>query len=164
MMKLRKKEKRFVKKPFSKSANSEKKDSESGKESNNTENMTCVSKNLKENVEYLKKRFSIPINGDVVLREFDIVIKDRKIPACLIFYDGMVNGMLINLNILQPLMLLSNLDVKGKNGEKDIAEYIHKSLVTHNQVKVSHEFDEIVGEINLAVAGFHRRNRCCLCL
>jgi len=40
--------------------------------------MTCVSKNLKENVEYLKKRFSIPINGDVVLREFDIVIKDRK--------------------------------------------------------------------------------------
>jgi len=42
MMKLRKKEKRFVKKPFSKSANSEKKDSESGKESNNTENMTCV--------------------------------------------------------------------------------------------------------------------------
>jgi len=103
MMKLRKKEKRFVKKPFFKSANSEKKDSESGKESNNTENMTCVSKNLKENVEYLKKRFSIPINGDVVLREFDIVIKDRKIPACLIFYDGMVNGMLINLNILQPL-------------------------------------------------------------
>jgi len=45
---LRKKEKRFVKKPFSKSANSEKKDSESGKESNNTENMTCVSKILKK--------------------------------------------------------------------------------------------------------------------
>jgi len=64
-----------------------------------------------------------------------------------------VNGMLINLNILQPLMLLSNLDVKGKNGEKDIAEYIHKSLVTHNQVKVSHEFDEIVGEINFGGCG-----------
>ncbi|ABN51902.1 MAG TPA: spore germination protein [Hungateiclostridium thermocellum] len=148
-----KKKKGSLRNLFSKSANSEKKDSESGKESNNTENMTCVSKNLKENVEYLKKRFSIPINGDVVLREFDIVIKDRKIPACLIFYDGMVNGMLINLNILQPLMLLSNLDVKGKNGEKDIAEYIHKSLVTHNQVKVSHEFDEIVGEINFGGCG-----------
>jgi len=82
--------------------------------------------NLKENVEYLKKRFSIPINGDVVLREFDIVIKDRKIPACLIFYDGMVNGMLINLNILQPLMLLSNLDVKGKNGEKTLPSIFTK--------------------------------------
>jgi len=62
-----KKKKGSLRNLFSKSANSEKKDSESGKESNNTENMTCVSKNLKENVEYLKKRFSIPINGDVVL-------------------------------------------------------------------------------------------------
>lgn len=66
----------------------------------------------------------------------------------------MVNGMLINLNILQPLMLLSNLDIKDKDGEKNnISEYINRSLVTHNQVKVSREFDEIVGEINFGGCG-----------
>ncbi|GAE89332.1 spore germination protein GerKA [Acetivibrio straminisolvens JCM 21531] len=116
--------------------------------------MVYVSKNLNENINYLKNRFSIPTNGDVVLREFDIIVKDKKISACLIFYDGMVNGMLINLNILQPLMLLSNLDIKDKDGEKNnISEYINRSLVTHNQVKVSREFDEIVGEINFGGCG-----------
>ncbi|HOM02525.1 MAG TPA: spore germination protein [Acetivibrio sp.] len=133
--------------------NGEKKDGDSKNENDSPEKMVYVSKNLDENVNYLKKRFSIPTNGDVVLREFDIVVKDKKIPACLIFYDGMVNGMLINLNILQPLMLLSNLDIKDKDGENNISEYIHRSLVTHNQVKVSREFDEIVGEINFGGCG-----------
>ena len=149
-----KKKKGLLKNLFSNSCDDEKKDGDSGKESDKPEKMVYVSKNLNENINYLKNRFSIPTNGDVVLREFDIIVKDKKISACLIFYDGMVNGMLINLNILQPLMLLSNLDIKDKDGEKNnISEYINRSLVTHNQVKVSREFDEIVGEINFGGCG-----------
>ncbi|HHV29142.1 spore germination protein [Acetivibrio mesophilus] len=149
-----KEKKGFIRSLFTRSSNDEKDSGSSDKKNNKLEKMVYVSKDITENIDYLKKRFSIPTNGDIVLREFDILVKDKTISACLIFYDGMVNGMLINLNILQPLMLLSNLDIKDKGTEnKNISEYIHKNLVTHNQVKVSREFDEIIDEINFGGCG-----------
>lgn len=44
-----------------------------------------ISKNLTDNIEYLKKVYSIPTNGDIVLREFEIVAKDKTIPLALYF-------------------------------------------------------------------------------
>lgn len=37
--------------------------------------MTKVSKTLSDNIAFLKKKYTIPDNGDIVLREFDIVAK-----------------------------------------------------------------------------------------
>jgi len=110
-----------------------------------------ISKKLSDNLEYMKKVYTIPINGDVILREFDITIKDDTIEAFIIFFDGMVDRKLINEAILQPLMLLSNLDIKGKFD--DIASYISKHLLPQNQLKVVNGYKELIGEVNFGGCG-----------
>ena len=75
-----------------------------------------VSIKLDENSDYLKRVYSVPENGDIVLREFDITVGSKIIRAFIIFYDGMTNDNIINSSIMQPLMLLSNLDIKGRKG------------------------------------------------
>lgn len=110
-----------------------------------------ISKKLSDNIDYLKKVYSIPINGDIVLREFDIVAKDKIIPACVIFYDGMTDRNIIDLAILQPLMLLSNLEVKGK--ENELSEYVSKHLLVHNQTKVTEKMGKVIDEINYGGCG-----------
>ena len=61
--------------------------------------------NLPENLNYIKNRFNIPLNSDIILREFDIIVKSKHYNAFLVFIDGMVDSNLINNFILKPLML-----------------------------------------------------------
>lgn len=110
-----------------------------------------ISKKLSENLEYIKQRFSSPINGDFIIREFDIVVKNKVIPAFLCFFDGMVDRKVINDDILQPLMLLSNLDIKGQ--EEDIAVYVRKHLIPQNQLMEFKEYDKVVDEVNFGGCG-----------
>ncbi len=110
-----------------------------------------ISKKLSENLEYIKSRFSIPDNGDVILREFDIIVKDKSIPAFLFFYDRMVDRKVIDDDIMAPLMLLSNLDIKSD--EKDIAEYIRKHLLPHNQIKETKRYRQVIDEVNFGGCG-----------
>lgn len=110
-----------------------------------------INKTLSVNLEYMKKVYSIPKNGDMILREFDIVVKDKVIPAFMLFYDGMVDRKVINDDILQPLMLLSNLDIKGDN--KNIAQYIKSHILPHNQLKEAKEYRKIIDEINFGGCG-----------
>ena len=105
-----------------------------------------ISKKITENLDYIKERYSIPINGDMVLREFDITVKDRTISAFAIFFDGMTDRMVINHAILQPLMMLSNLDIKGNPNE--LGEYIKNHLLPQGQLKVAYSFEEVIDEVN----------------
>lgn len=110
-----------------------------------------VSKKLSNNLKYMKEVFSIPQNGDMILREFDIVVKDKTIPAFILFYDGMTDREIINNYILQPLMLLANLDIKGD--EKSIADYIKNHILPQNQLKKTDEYMQVIDEINFGGCG-----------
>lgn len=110
-----------------------------------------ISRNLSDNLEYMKKVYSIPTNGDVMLREFDIITKEGPVAAFIIFIDGMTDRTVINLNILQPLMLLSNLDIKSK--EDDIGRYVKKHLLVHNQIKIASEYTTVIEEVNFGGCG-----------
>ena len=48
-----------------------------------------VSASIEENLAYMKKRFTYPINNDIVIRELKMK-NDRR--AFVMFIDGMVNG------------------------------------------------------------------------
>lgn len=111
----------------------------------------AISKDLKRSLEYMKKVYSIPNNGDIVLREFDIVIEKKPVGAFLMFFDGMTDRMVINTNILTPLMLLSNLDIKSN--EKDVLKYVDNHLLPHGQVKISRNYQEVIDEINFGGCG-----------
>jgi len=118
---------------------------------NQKKQISEISKKLSDNLEFMKKVYSIPQNGDIVLREFDIVVKDKVIPAFMLFYDGMVDRKVINDDILQPLMLLSNLDIKGD--EKSIADFIKNHILPHNQLKEAKEYRKVIDEINFGGCG-----------
>jgi len=123
------------------------KDENSKKESKNSKNQKDnISKKISENLDYIKKKYSIPTNGDIVLREFDITVKDRTISAFAVFIDGMTDRMVINHAILQPLMMLSNLDIKGNPNE--LGEYIKKHLLPQGQLNIFNTFEKVISEVN----------------
>ncbi|SNS96914.1 spore germination protein KA [Anaerovirgula multivorans] len=110
-----------------------------------------ISKKLSENLAYIKKIYRIPTNADVVIRKFKVVVKDMSVNAFMIFIDGMTNTKVIDDNILQPLMLLSNLDIK--TDDLDIAKYIESHLITHNQIKATKKFVDVIDEVNFGGCG-----------
>jgi spore germination protein KA len=110
-----------------------------------------ISKKLLINLEYMKKVYNIPINSDIIIREFDIIIHDKPVSAFIIFIDGMTDRKVINQNILNPLMLLSNLDIKTT--EQNIESYIRKHLLPQNQVKITDKFEDVINEINFGGCG-----------
>jgi len=110
-----------------------------------------ISKDLQINLEYIKKVYSIPINSDVKIREFNITVKDKVIPAFIVYIDGMVDSKLIDTNILQPLMLLSNLDIKSDN--YDVEEFVKNRLIPHNQMDVVTEYEKLFDEVNFGGCG-----------
>jgi spore germination protein KA len=112
-----------------------------------------ISKKLQENLEYIKNKYCIPNNGDVVIREFDIVVKNKAIPAFMVFIDGMVDRKVVNSSILQPLMLLSNLDIKGD--ENDITEYVKSHILPMNQIKEAVQHQDVVDEVNFGGCGIY---------
>lgn len=116
------------------------------KEKKTREEKTEISRKLSDNMEYLKKVYNTDINSDIVIREFDIIIRDKPVGAFLIFIDGMTDRKIISEFILQPLMLLSNMDIKSR--ETDVEEYIKKHLLPQNQFKTETKYREIIDGVN----------------
>lgn len=79
-----------------------------------------VSKDIKENLAFVKDAFESPKNFDLMIREFKVKMGSRGIDAFLIFYDGLANKEFINRDILNPLMV-SGID---QNAEDDAIEDI----------------------------------------
>lgn len=85
-----------------------------------------ISRNLKENLEYIKSIFAVPQNFDFIIREFDIKFDNCSIPAFLVFYDGLVNQTYINRDIMRSLIQSG-----GKvNEEEKPSEAIYRRLIT----------------------------------
>ena len=110
-----------------------------------------IKDNLLKNLEYIKKVYCIPINGDIVIREFNIVVKQKAIEAFAVFIDGMSDRKVINEAILKPLMLLSNLDIKSD--ENNIENYIKFHLLPQTQLKVANTYREVIEEVNFGGCG-----------
>lgn len=110
-----------------------------------------INKNLHINMEYIKSVYNIPANSDVLLREFDISVNGKIIHAFMVFIDGMVDRNIINRSILQPLMVMSNLEVK--NFEDHIVSYIYKQLIPQNQISMVTEFQKIIDGVNFGGCG-----------
>ena len=137
--------------------NSEKKDECGGDEPEEKdvaaedENKSKISKKLSDNLQHMKKIYNVPVNGDVIIREFEIRIKERSVSAFVIFIDGMVDRNVINMAILQPLMVLSELDSKAK--DKDVISYISSYILPDNQVAKATEYDAVIDMINFGGCG-----------
>ena len=105
-----------------------------------------ISDDITVNLEYMKNRFSIPLNCDIILRKFSINYKDEIIPAFIIFFDGMTDREIINSYILKPLMVDSIKEIK--ESEYDLENFILRQLLPHNQINVESKYSKVVDEVN----------------
>lgn len=117
-----------------------------------------VSKKLQENMEKIKHEFNIPVNQDVVIREFKVM---EQQDAFIVFMDGMVSKDIINDYILRQLMVGNRKKQEGKedtrstsNSEENKQEkenltidYIANNLLTINQITKEKEFEKIIQQV-----------------
>lgn len=101
-----------------------------------------ISPNLDKNLRYMKQRFSIPLNNDLVLRE--ITLKGNR-RAFLLLIDGMVDSSLVDLAIIEPLLHLPLITDEMIDKTKD---GIIQRLVAHCQGTTSYDIETVVEEIN----------------
>jgi spore germination protein KA len=127
-----------------KSERGQEKDKEK-KENPQKEEKSEITPELVRNLDFMKKKYFIPSNGDVMIREFKITFKDKVIDAFMIFIDGMTDRKVINDNILAPLMVFSNMDIKGND---ELKQFISNRLTPHNQIKIVEKYSDVIDEIN----------------
>lgn len=103
---------------------------------------TDISVSIDVNLEMLKKTLSIPANGDIVLREFVIPYK-VPVRAAMLYVEGLVNSVIMNQFILEPLMLTSEL-TKDDENTLTLAEIVEKRLLPNNQVMASGSINKLL--------------------
>ncbi len=86
---------------------------------------------LEANLAAMKQVLRYEINADVVVREFDIPTRPTT-RAAIVFMEGLASREAIDLAILQPLMLISNLDRERR--ELDVLDMVERRLLPGNQV------------------------------
>ncbi len=105
-----------------------------------------ITDDLDFNLKVIKQTYKIPNNSDLVNREFNITVKDKVLKGFIVFIDGMTDRTSVSHSILQPLMLLSNLDIREE--VKDIGEFIYNRLLPFNQITKVDNYRELIRNIN----------------
>lgn len=110
----------------------------SSEEKENDINISCK---IDENIKTLKNIFNMPVNQDVIIREFKVA---RKIEACLVFIDGMIDKSIVIQFTLPQLM-----DACALDGFEDGCpiDFLEKNILSIHQVVRMDNFKSIVPQI-----------------
>lgn len=122
---------------------------------------TKIFPSLNVNIEFLRTKYNLLINSDVILRQFTINARGKQYNAFLIYIDGMVDSQVMNEFILEPLMLrnknnlfdgtqskviseavANNITVR-KVKKFDLSNYLMGCLIPQNAVSEITDFDEV---------------------
>ena len=106
-----------------------------------------ISKEYNSNLEYIKLRFNVPQNSDVIIKEIKIREKTR---VFVVFYDGMSNGDVINTGVIKPLL---EIPLFEKENIKITRDAVKQRLLVHNQVSERTDFDTVIDDINFGSCG-----------
>ena len=121
---------------------------------------------LSVNIEYMKTKYNLMINSDVILREFTLNARGKQYNAFLFYIDGMVDSTMLDDFVLEPLMMrnrnntydgpqhkvvseaiTNNITVK-KVKKFDLVSYVMNSLMPQNSFKTNNKFSDIISGIN----------------
>lgn len=133
---------------------------------NNSKEKVKIFHSLKVNIEYMKTKYNLLINSDIILREFTINARGKQYNAFLVYIDGMVDSKVMNDFVLAPLMLrnknniydgtqnkviseaISNNITVRKVKKFDLPNYLMGCLIPQNNVKKISVFNEATNGIN----------------
>lgn len=125
-----------------------------------------VFSSLDVNIDYIKTKYNLLINSDIITREFILNARGKQYKALLLYIDGMVDTQILNDFVLEPLMMrnknnlfdnsqnriiseaVSNNITVRKVKKFDLAEYIESCLIPQNSIKQSNSFDDIFSGVN----------------
>lgn len=105
-----------------------------------------VSSDIEENEAYIRKRFSVPLNNDFVIRKLRLRHGRR---AFIVFIEGMVSTDNVDSNIIKSLQELPYFI------DDDIYKYedeISERFISHNQAMITDSMDIIAEEVNFGAA------------
>lgn len=129
---------------------------------------------LSTNLEFMRTKYNLLINSDIVLREFTMNARGKQYNAFVVYIDGMVNSQIMDDFILKPLMLRNRNNLYDGSQNKIISEsiannitirkvkkfdlpnYLMGCLMPQNDVKEITDFDE-------AANGINSRKLCLIC-
>ena len=118
---------------------------------------------IQENLEYIKSKFNVLINSDIIVRKFTLNCKNKQYSAFLIYIDGMTDSVIINDFVLKPLMMKNKNNTfqsskkttitnhtpsSEKNKLKALANYIYTNLLPDNNLSKQTKFEKIISDIN----------------
>jgi len=114
---------------------------------NRSENLAerAISTSLEENRRIIEVLYSLPANKDVVMRHITLGT-EPPLKATLFFMEGLTDGNMITLGILQPLMLLAG--GRRQAGGEGLLKQISEELLPGNQVKQVSSFREVQSGVN----------------
>lgn len=102
-----------------------------------------ISKNIDENLNFIKNAMSIPLSSDAILREFTIHGGGKTVRAFLVYYEGIASGQSIDQFILQSLHLMPR-----DENLRDLKDLIANQLLSANQLSVETEFSKVFQQVN----------------
>lgn len=121
---------------------------------------------LDVNLDYIKMRYNLLINSDIITREFILNARGKQHKALLLYIDGMIDSQSLNDFVLEPLMMrnknnlfdgdqnriiseaISNNITVRKVKKFDLADYIESCLIPQNNIEKTNSFDEIFSGVN----------------
>lgn len=116
-----------------------------------------VSKNLEENLSFIKDAFSKPENFDLVIREFKIKMGEDFVDAFLIFYDGLVNKNIINRDILRSLMTSPQIS----DPTLSVNDRIFDQIITQAPLSKSDEMKGIIDMVSFGCCAIFAEGATC---
>ena len=96
---------------------------------------------LEINLEYIKQRFNLPANQDVIIREFDI---GGDTSAFLLFLEGMVDNNIVNQFIIPQINCKDNFEILKRD---NFSEQSIKNVISINKIIKSVDLDVITKHV-----------------
>lgn len=106
-----------------------------------------VFSNINENLDFLKSKYNVLLNNDIIIREFNMFAYNENHKCFIIYVDGLVDSISINDFILEPLM--TGKLRYNKPFEGTLPDYIDKCLLPQNSVTKVTEFKDVFSGINM---------------
>lgn len=103
-----------------------------------------VSASIDENEAYIRKRFSVPLNNDVIIRKLRLKNGRR---AFVLFIEGMVSTDNVDAHIIKSLQELPYFADAGA----DAGEFAER-FISHNQAMETASMDVVAEEVNFGAA------------
>lgn len=152
---------------FSLPDNSDNPESTTIQESKNIpEDYPNIFENVNVNLDYIKTKYNLLINSDIVTREFILNARGKQYQALLLYIDGMIDSKALNDFVLEPLMMRNKNNLFDNTQNKVISEavtnnitvrkvkkfnldeYIQNCLIPQNDIKKETSFKDIFYGVN----------------